>query len=733
MSTRLSTYVPLIALVGFGCTADTNAPATVICTSDKCDNIGQVVGESNVSITSYFNAPDCDAECQNDRLIRSEFDPARGELIDGSNGMREAIVAALDTAQQSLDFMIFGVDDEAIKAGLCRTADRLNTTSGEPNVRLVTDWRSLDPMDNRGDYPAVEDIFQCFADPPAFDPQTRMGFRDNDDDCVDINGRYDAATNTMIPAASTPQTFTIHTRGDAVLARFKQIRTATQQNAPSIRGIISISAGGAEVAKSAQASTPFVVARQDEDTDYTVTVTNTATTKLMGRLCFEDVVTEEEFSSGGIEFVHNNAIMHHKVYIIDAASDSPTLITGSTNQTKTDIERSHNHMYIMRGAKGFADAYTQEFNQLRSHCRANRTSTGKACTECTAACHKDVNAEGPFLLHDPNYGDITASVYFSPAPLDGLSEDDPLRMLRGPAAERTFLISKSSGRFCVKERRVWTSQRKDETTHECFSTRDAAQARLTELRMQPDPACNGYDANCVCHYTYAGNDNTLPVANGTNYYTCDYCGGPEGNDWGLIGSAESRILMSVFAATDACFGLGVARAATEGLETLAIFDHVNASSQYTRDEFMGAAGVPVYLSDWAACTGGYSRYFNHNKAVVIDNVLFDGSMNLSTSGSDTNNENTIIYQNKKMADEFAEYIRAEANLIDRRAMRRGVDGQRDISRLACLDHYDNDHDGLVDRQDADEWNDSCLVSVEDLLGCPDSDGATPASDEPPPL
>jgi hypothetical protein len=128
--------------------------------------------------------------------------------------------------------------------------------------------------------------------------------------------------------------------------------------------------------------------------------------------------------------------------------------------------------------------------------------------------------------------------------------------------------------------------------------------------------------------------------------------------------------VSIFAATDLCFGLALGRAAAAGVPALAIFDRVNSFGEYTRDDYVCSMGVETYVDDWA---GESALIFNHNKLVVVDDVVFDGSMNLSASGLEKNNENTVVYRGRGIADVFAEYIEAEAALLRRRAVRRRME------------------------------------------------------------
>jgi len=199
------------------------------------------------------------------------------------------------------------------------------------------------------------------------------------------------------------------------------------------------------------------------------------------------------------------------------------------------------------------------------------------------------------------------------------------------------------------------------------------------VRMDtPDPSC-GAGSDCICRIS-------------GSRYSCDYCA--EGADgYGLIGQATSRIAMTMYSSTDQCFALGLANAAERGVEVTTIWDFVKAGSRYSRDDFMCAAGVDTYITNWG---GGSAQVRNHNKTVVVDDIVFDGSMNLSASGVLQNNENSLVLRGAGVADTFADYVQAEVAQLEAT----GVSAQ-DADICRCRDLVDNDGDGLFDADDPD--------------------------------
>lgn len=195
----------------------------------------------------------------------------------------------------------------------------------------------------------------------------------------------------------------------------------------------------------------------------------------------------------------------------------------------------------------------------------------------------------------------------------------------------------------------------------------------------PDPACDLPGADCVCRRSGDG-------------YRCAYCAlGEDG--YGLLQGAEDRVLVSMFSVTDQCVALGMVRAAERGVAALAVFDHVKGASPYSRDDYLCARGVATYIADWG---DGSALVHNHNKIVVVDDTVFDGSMNLSRRGVEKNNENALVIRSGRVAEVFGGYVQAEAALLERRGV-----WPRNPAACVCHDLVDNDGDGAADGDDPD--------------------------------
>ncbi len=217
-----------------------------------------------------------------------------------------------------------------------------------------------------------------------------------------------------------------------------------------------------------------------------------------------------------------------------------------------------------------------------------------------------------------------------------------------------------------------------------FSPSDDAMAALRgsarSVRMDaPDTACAGPDADCVCRMS------------GTQW-VCDYCA--EGDDgYGLVGEAASRIRMSMYSETDACFALGVAKARRRGVSVRTVWDFVRSGSVYSRDDYLCAEGVETWISAWG---NGSAQVRNHDKIIVVDDAVFTGSMNLGDSGAEENDENSLLLRHAPTADLYADHVDSEIALLETL----GVTTRRP-DECVCSDLVDNDGDGLADAADPD--------------------------------
>ena len=114
-----------------------------------------------------------------------------------------------------------------------------------------------------------------------------------------------------------------------------------------------------------------------------------------------------------------------------------------------------------------------------------------------------------------------------------------------------------------------------------------------------------------------------------------------------IEDAESGIYFMIFSFTRDDVVEALVDAQARGVNVVGIFDESQARMSYSVDEDLADAGVPVYI-DGNNNTSGFSGGKLHHKVMIIDpgvnNTVITGSMNWSTSGNSSNDENLLVLQ-----------------------------------------------------------------------------------------
>jgi phosphatidylserine/phosphatidylglycerophosphate/cardiolipin synthase-like enzyme len=120
-----------------------------------------------------------------------------------------------------------------------------------------------------------------------------------------------------------------------------------------------------------------------------------------------------------------------------------------------------------------------------------------------------------------------------------------------------------------------------------------------------------------------------------------------------IDSAKSTIDIAIYSFTDETIADALIAAQDRGVAVRIAFDSGQAQSQYSVDEALSDAHVPIRRID-------KSRGILHDKFAVIDGeFVATGSYNYTNNAAENNNENLLILRDtalaKRYADEF-EYV-----------------------------------------------------------------------------
>ena len=162
----------------------------------------------------------------------------------------------------------------------------------------------------------------------------------------------------------------------------------------------------------------------------------------------------------------------------------------------------------------------------------------------------------------------------------------------------------------------------------------------------------------------------------------------------LIAKAEKRIHVAIFFLTAKYLTADLINAHRRGVDVRVIIDATSAKNEYTKHSILRKAGIPVKIENW----GGKM----HMKAASIDNrYLVLGSMNWTSAGERSNDENSLLLDSPELARQFDTYYENIWQSIPQVWQRINArpDPESHDSGTSCNDGVDNDFDDLADAQD----------------------------------
>ncbi len=163
---------------------------------------------------------------------------------------------------------------------------------------------------------------------------------------------------------------------------------------------------------------------------------------------------------------------------------------------------------------------------------------------------------------------------------------------------------------------------------------------------------------------------------------------------GLIAKAEDHINISVFFLTAKYLSADLIAAHRRGVKVRVIIDATSAKNEYSKHEILREAGIPVKIENW----GGKM----HMKSASIDHqYLVLGSMNWTSAGERSNDENTLLVNSPELPRQFDAYYEDLWQSIPEKWMNKRArpDPESPDSGTACTDGVDNDFDDLHDEED----------------------------------
>lgn len=160
----------------------------------------------------------------------------------------------------------------------------------------------------------------------------------------------------------------------------------------------------------------------------------------------------------------------------------------------------------------------------------------------------------------------------------------------------------------------------------------------------------------------------------------------------LLQNASQSIDIAVFFLTHKGIAGDLIAAQRRGVKVRVILDATAATNGYTKHELLRAAGVPVKIETW----GGKM----HMKSAVIDGQhVIVGSMNWTSAGTRSNDENTVVLHSRRLGEAYLRGFEKLWRSIDDRWLEGRPAAESMDSPDACRDGVDNDFDHLADAED----------------------------------
>ena len=159
-----------------------------------------------------------------------------------------------------------------------------------------------------------------------------------------------------------------------------------------------------------------------------------------------------------------------------------------------------------------------------------------------------------------------------------------------------------------------------------------------------------------------------------------------------INRAEKYIYIPTFVLTDKNVTSALINAKKRGVDVKIIIDALNASVQHSKHKELRNGGVLVKTENYAGKM--------HSKSMIIDDkYIILGSMNFSYSGENKNDENMLVIQNPKLAQEYRDFFLYQWNKIDDKWLKLNARAEGKDSLGSCSDGLDNNYDGHTDMED----------------------------------
>ena len=160
----------------------------------------------------------------------------------------------------------------------------------------------------------------------------------------------------------------------------------------------------------------------------------------------------------------------------------------------------------------------------------------------------------------------------------------------------------------------------------------------------------------------------------------------------LIKESKKYIYIPTFILTHNALKNEIISAYDRGVDVKIIIDATNTYGKHSVFKELKEHGIPIKVENYAGKM--------HAKTLIIDDkYTVIGSANLSNSGENKNDENTLIINNSRIAIFYREYFNYLWKRIPDKYLKQTVRAESKDSIGSCYDGVDNDFDGKIDNQD----------------------------------
>lgn len=157
----------------------------------------------------------------------------------------------------------------------------------------------------------------------------------------------------------------------------------------------------------------------------------------------------------------------------------------------------------------------------------------------------------------------------------------------------------------------------------------------------------------------------------------------------FIANATQSLNISTFFLTDKWVVADLIAAHRRGVDIRVIVDATSARNSYSKHQLLREAGISVKVENW----GGKM----HMKAASSDGShLIAGSMNWTSAGNYSNDENTVLIESADLAKQYDAFFERLWQSIPEKWLITDPAPESEDSVMSCDDEIDNDFDNLID-------------------------------------